>query len=69
MNHVYSQKWRWVIHHTWIILFSLRLVQDDTGGLEVNKDGHWYKVAPIPGAIIILLGDQISGKLAGYQYI
>jgi flavonol synthase len=36
------------------------LVQDDTGGLEVNKDGHWYKVAPIPGAIIILLGDQIQ---------
>lgn len=38
------------------------LVQDDTGGLEVNKDGHWYKVAPIPGAIIILLGDQIQAS-------
>jgi len=35
------------------------LVQDDIGGLKVNKDGHWYKVAPIPSVIIILLGDQI----------
>ncbi len=36
------------------------LVQDDTGGVEVNKEGQWYKVAPIPGAIVIILGDQIQ---------
>jgi isopenicillin N synthase-like dioxygenase len=36
------------------------MVQDDIGGLEVNKDGQWYKVAPIPGAIVIILGDQIQ---------
>jgi len=36
------------------------LVQDDIGGVEVNKEGQWYKVAPIPGAIVIILGDQIQ---------
>jgi flavonol synthase len=40
--------------------FLTALVQDDIGGLEVNKDGQWYKVAPIPGAIIIILGNQIQ---------
>lgn len=32
------------------------LVQDDTGGLQVEKDGEWHGVAPVPGAIIILIG-------------
>jgi isopenicillin N synthase-like dioxygenase len=40
--------------------FLTALVQDNIGGLEVNKDGQWYKVAPIPGAIVIILGDQIQ---------
>jgi isopenicillin N synthase-like dioxygenase len=40
--------------------FLTALVQDDIGGLEVNNDGQWYKLAPIPGAIVIILGSQIQ---------
>ncbi|CAM6015184.1 unnamed protein product, partial [Sphagnum balticum] len=40
--------------------FLTALVQDDIGGLEVNNNSQWYKVAPIPGAIVIILGSQIQ---------
>jgi len=36
------------------------LVQDDTGGLQVQKDGRWHGVAPLPGAIVILMGAAIQ---------
>jgi len=36
------------------------LVQDDTGGLQVEKDGQWHGVAPLPGAIVILMGAAIQ---------
>ena len=36
------------------------IVQDDTGGLQVEKDGQWYGVAPTPGAVVILLGSVLQ---------
>lgn len=36
------------------------LVQDDTGGLQVEKDGQWHGVAPLPGAIVIVMGTVIQ---------
>jgi isopenicillin N synthase-like dioxygenase len=36
------------------------LLQDDTGGLQVEKDGQWHGVAPLRGAIVIMMGTAIQ---------
>ncbi|XP_031479148.1 1-aminocyclopropane-1-carboxylate oxidase 5-like [Nymphaea colorata] len=37
------------------------LYQDDqVGGLQVLKDGHWVDVKPIPNTIVIDIGDQLE---------
>lgn len=36
------------------------LMQDEVGGLQVYKDGHWVAVQPIPDALIVNLADQIE---------
>lgn len=33
------------------------LLQDDVGGLEVLVDGEWRPVRPVPGALVINIGD------------
>jgi isopenicillin N synthase-like dioxygenase len=33
------------------------LLQDDVGGLEVLVDGEWRPVRPVPGAMVINIGD------------
>jgi gibberellin-44 dioxygenase len=33
------------------------LLQDDVGGLEVLVDGDWRAVRPVPGAMVINIGD------------
>lgn len=45
------------------------IVQDDTGGLQVHKDGQWYGVAPTPGAIVVLMGSviQVLLRLSFYK--
>ncbi|GAB2279720.1 hypothetical protein Dimus_014360 [Dionaea muscipula] len=34
------------------------LIQDDTGGLQVHKNGEWVTVEPLSEAIVVLLADQ-----------
>lgn len=34
------------------------LIQDDVGGLQVLKDGHWVTVQPLSDAIVVILSDQ-----------
>ncbi|OAE23555.1 hypothetical protein AXG93_4284s1250 [Marchantia polymorpha subsp. ruderalis] len=36
------------------------LLADDVPGLEVNKDGRWVPVNPIPGAFIVNIGDVLE---------
>jgi isopenicillin N synthase-like dioxygenase len=36
------------------------LLQDDTGGLEIcNAEGQWISARPIPGTLIVNLGDMV----------
>ncbi|MBN35674.1 MAG: 2OG-Fe(II) oxygenase [Rhodospirillaceae bacterium] len=45
--------------HTDYECFTL-LLQDDVGGLQVgNRAGEWIKATPIPGAIVINIGDML----------
>jgi isopenicillin N synthase-like dioxygenase len=36
------------------------LLADEAPGLEVKKDGEWVKVQPIPGSLIVNIGDQLE---------
>jgi isopenicillin N synthase-like dioxygenase len=43
------------------------LLQDDVGGLEVLVDGEWRPVRPVPGAMVINIGDtfMVTNESAG----
>jgi isopenicillin N synthase-like dioxygenase len=42
------------------------LLQDDCGGLEIETDGgSWLHASPVPGALIINLGDMVVRLTAG----
>ncbi len=36
------------------------LAQDDNGGLQVEHDGEWIEVPPIPGTYVINIGDMME---------
>lgn len=36
------------------------LVQDDSGGLQINRNDDWVDVPPIPGALIANIGDLLQ---------
>ncbi|XP_057798074.1 1-aminocyclopropane-1-carboxylate oxidase homolog 6-like [Salvia miltiorrhiza] len=36
------------------------LLQDDTGGLQIKHDGRWIDVPPVPGALIVNIGDFLQ---------
>ena len=48
-----------VNHHTDAGVLTL-LLQDDQPGLEVFRDGRWYLVEPVPGALVINIGDIVQ---------
>jgi isopenicillin N synthase-like dioxygenase len=41
------------------------LLQDDCGGLEIETEGHWIQASPVPGALIVNLGDMVVRLTAG----
>lgn len=48
-----------VHHHTDAGALTV-LLQDDVGGLQVHRDGRWYDVPPVPGALVINTGDMMQ---------
>lgn len=48
-----------VHHHTDAGALTV-LLQDDVGGLQVHRDGRWYDVTPVSGALVINTGDMMQ---------
>jgi len=48
-----------VHHHTDAGALTV-LLQDDTGGLQVFRDGYWHNVPPVAGAFVINTGDMMQ---------
>lgn len=36
------------------------LLQDDVPGLQVLRDGEWFTVQPLPGVLLVNLGDMLQ---------
>jgi isopenicillin N synthase-like dioxygenase len=45
--------------------FITMLLQDDCGGLQIETPTGWLKAAPVPGALIVNLGDMVVRLTAG----
>lgn len=45
------------------------LNEDQVGGLEVFKDDKWLLVQPIPGSLIVNLGDMMQVNLLNAYYL
>lgn len=50
-------------HTDWGLLTIL--LQDDCGGLEIETEDGWLRAAPVPGALIVNLGDMMVRLTAG----
>jgi len=51
------------VDFSWITL----LLQDDTGGLEIrDSDGAWFAVPPIPGTLVVNMGEILQYATRGY---
>ncbi|KAF8698425.1 hypothetical protein HU200_035164 [Digitaria exilis] len=46
--------------HTDGLGLTLLLHVDDTPGLQIKKDGRWYPVRPLPGAMLVNIGDVLD---------
>jgi len=42
--------------------FLTILLQDHIGGLQVRQNGYWVDVPPVPGALLVNLGDLLQAS-------
>ncbi|XP_074581738.1 1-aminocyclopropane-1-carboxylate oxidase homolog 3-like [Curcuma longa] len=40
--------------------FLTLLIEDELGGLQVRHEGHWVDVSPVPGAVVVNIGDLLQ---------
>ena len=43
--------------------FLTVLLQDQIGGLQILRDGQWHDVPPVPGALVVNIGDILQASL------
>ncbi|PKI43459.1 hypothetical protein CRG98_036216 [Punica granatum] len=46
--------------HSDATIVSILMQDSDTDGLQIRHEGHWVPIKPIPGALIINLGDVVE---------
>ena len=46
--------------HTDTLGLTLLLQVDDTPGLQVKRGGRWFPVRPLPGALVVNVGDVLE---------
>lgn len=46
-------------HHTDAGALTV-LVQDERSGLQVRREGSWHTIPPLPGALLVNLGDVVQ---------
>lgn len=58
--------------HTDGLCLTLVMALDTTPGLQVNKDGRWFPVRPLPGSFTVFVGDILevitNGKYKSVQH-
>lgn len=46
--------------------FLTLLAQDDCGGLQIQSGGAWVDVEPVPGALVVNIGEHLELASGGY---
>jgi isopenicillin N synthase-like dioxygenase len=49
--------------------FLTVLLQDHIGGLQVLYDDKWIDITPVPGALVVNVGDLLQASFMYYVYI
>ncbi|MGJ3508364.1 isopenicillin N synthase family dioxygenase [Enemella sp. A6] len=47
-------------------VLTLLLIEPGKGGLQVERDGHWVDVPPVPGAFVVNIGELLEFATNGY---
>lgn len=46
--------------HSDASIVSILMQYSDTDGLQIPRDGRWVPIKPVPGALVVNLGDVVE---------